>query len=101
MNKPTTYDPKLETPADAKKKIRAMFAEMGRMDERIAKDQETIVRLSIQTAVNLSEVKISLERLQAGYKKPESDRDALLRQIEELKRELAESRRQNETKKIE
>ena len=57
-----------EAPAEVQAEIRALFAAMDRMDERIAKDFDEIARIKRKTSANMAEVKAQLAKLRMDYK---------------------------------
>ena len=57
-----------EAPAEVQAEIRALFAAMDRMDERIAKDFDEIARIKRKTSANMAEIKAQLAKLQMDYK---------------------------------
>ena len=63
-----TPETMLEAPAEVQAEIRALFAAMDRMDERIAKDFEEIARIKRKTSANMAEIKAQLAKLRMDYK---------------------------------
>ena len=68
MNKTTTIEPIKDAPADVQEKIRAMFAAMDCINERIARDHEEMAYLTIEINADLARFNILLDQLKAGYK---------------------------------
>ena len=63
-----TPETMLEAPAEVQAEIRALFAAMDRMDERIAKDFEEIARIKRKSNANMVEIKAQLAKLRMDYK---------------------------------
>ncbi len=63
-----TPETMLEAPAEVQAEIRALFAAMDRMDERIAKDFEEIARIKRKSNANMVEIKAQLAKLRMDYR---------------------------------
>ncbi len=58
-----TPETMLEAPAEARAEIRALFAAMDRMDERIAKDFQEMDHLTIKINANITQITEQLAKL--------------------------------------
>ena len=63
-----TPETMLEAPAEVQAEIRALFAAMDRMDERIAKDFEEMDHLTIKINANITQINEQVAKLKQGYK---------------------------------
>ena len=63
-----TPETMLEAPAEVQAEIRALFAAMDRMDERIAKDFEEMDHLTIKIKANITQINEQVAKLKQGYK---------------------------------
>ena len=63
-----TPETMLEAPAEVQAEIRALFAAMDRMDERIAKDFEEMDHLTIKINANITQINEQIAKLRRDYK---------------------------------
>ena len=63
-----TPETMLEAPAEVQAEIRALFAAMDRIDERIAKDFQEMDHLTIKINANITQINEQVAKLRRDYK---------------------------------